>query len=118
MFYLDRFLKKVCSTPMIYNSDEMFFFSRPTGYEVGKAIERVQRLNFSQKLEKIISMTEVNMELYTDEEVKSMDLKLSDFKAYCKKVEPQLKVFKRHLKNFLNVKKKNITNNTNFLQEI
>mmetsp|Transcript_48352 Transcript_48352/g.35540 ORF Transcript_48352/g.35540 Transcript_48352/m.35540 type:complete len:238 (-) Transcript_48352:225-938(-) len=64
MCYLDRFLKKVCTNPMIYQSDEMFFFSRPTGTEVGKAIERVQRLTFAQKLEKIIQMTNVNMELY------------------------------------------------------
>jgi len=41
MFYLERFLKKICQAPYLYNSDEMFFFSRPAGTEVAKVIERV-----------------------------------------------------------------------------
>jgi len=47
-----------------------------------------------------------------------MDRSLFEFREYCKRVEPSLKVFKKHLKNFLRAKKNNTTNNLNFLQEV
>jgi hypothetical protein len=42
-YYLDRFLKKISTIDFIVNSDEMAYFSRPTG-DIEKNIQRIQRL--------------------------------------------------------------------------
>ena len=59
MYYLDRFIKKVCTIEYIYNSDEMIYFSRGKG-SIPSNIERLPRLTFAQRVDVLSKSLSVN----------------------------------------------------------
>ena len=103
-FYLERFLRKLARYDFIINSQEFQLFARPQGLDVEKSLNKLPKLSNSQLYDRLKEATGLDDAEVTDQLRDQMEVQLTEFQVFVKKIDPFLKNLKADLTNYLSKK--------------
>jgi sorting nexin-1/2 len=106
MYFLDRFIKEICSLPYLYESHEFDVFLRPPA-DLEKCMKSLSNLSTDDLLYRFRKMIPLN-EGAGDLKLKSYNEIINDFVKDCKDLIIHLRHFKRHVKTIVPIKEQEL----------
>jgi sorting nexin-1/2 len=110
-FYLERFLRKCARYDYLVNSEEFKVFARPGGGDLEKMLDRLIKPTTGKLIESLRDITNVQERNYDFADKERFNNVVAEFSIYAKKVLAQMKVMKKNLSQFREVRLQSICNN-------
>ena len=110
-FYLERFLRKCARYDYLVNSEEFKVFARPGGGDLEKMLDRLIKPTTGKLIESLRDITDVQERNYDFADKERFNNVVAEFSIYAKKVLAQMKVMKKNLSHFREVRLQSICNN-------
>jgi hypothetical protein len=110
-FYLERFLRKCARYDYLVNSEEFKVFARPGGGDLEKMLDRLIKPTTGKLIESLRDITNVQERNYDFADKERFNNVVAEFSIYDKKVLAQMKVMKKNLSQFREVRLQSICNN-------
>ena len=90
-YMLQRFLRKLCKLPFIINGEECQLFLRAKNQDdVGGQITKLPTLDLQATYMRMAESCNISMSEYNEAQIGKMNIEISEYLTYCKKVEPLL----------------------------
>lgn len=112
---MERFLRKCAKFDFLVNSDEFKIFARPGAGDIEKMLDRLPRVPYGTMIERARQVTGVNEKNYDFADKERLNQVVAEFSIYAKKVLGQMKLMKKSLSAFRDVRMQTIANNRVFM---